>query len=54
MEPNLCGVPIVTESQEAPVHATGVVAFVSYSRDSRWMGVGGHTISGPGCLPKAT
>ena len=54
MEPNLRGAPIVVESHKALVHVTRVVAFVSYSRDSRWMRVGGRTISGPGRLPKAT
>ena len=54
MEPNICGVPIVAKSPGAPVHATGVVIFVSYSCDSRKMGVGGRTSSSLGCLPKAT
>ena len=42
------------KSHGAPVHATGVAAFSTYSRDSIWMGVGGCTFSGPDRLPEAT
>ena len=54
MKPTLHGAFIDAESRGAPIHATGVVAFVTYSSDGRWMRVDGCTFYGMGCLLEAT